>query len=64
MISFAPLLFNGEGAICLDRMLANVASITYLCTQYYIIIPFYVYLDSLQASRLPCLVDVRYEINE
>ena len=40
MISFAPLLFNGEGAICLDRILANVAPIIYLCTQYLLLFHF------------------------
>ena len=40
MISFAPLLFNGKGAICLDRILANVAPIIYLCTQYLLLFHF------------------------
>jgi len=40
MISFAPLLFNDEGAICLDRILANVAPIIYLCTQYLLLFHF------------------------
>ena len=40
MISFAPLLLNGEGAICLDRILANVAPIIYLCTQYLLLFHF------------------------